>query len=233
MPGSNKSMIPSLEADAVVFDAYGTLFDVASSARRHAGRLGDHWPAFADLWRRKQLEYTWLRSVAGRHTDFWQITSESLDYALAAHRVDDPALRAALLQQYLNLDAYPDVKPALARLRAAGKKTATLSNGTPAMLAAALESAGIGALLESALSVEMAGVFKPHPSVYQLAVDRLGVPANRICFVSANGWDAWAGSAFGFHSVWINRSDAPAERLPGAPAAVVRGVGEVPALLGL
>lgn len=226
-------MIPPLDADAVVFDAYGTLFDVASSARRHAGRLGDRWPAFADLWRRKQLEYTWLRSLMGRHADFWKITDESLDYALAAHEVSDPALRAALLEQYLTLDAYPDVKPALTRLRAAGKKTATLSNGSPAMLAAAIASAGLADLLEPPISVEAVGVFKPHPAVYQLAVDRLGVPAARICFVSANGWDAWAGSAFGFRSIWINRAGAPPERLPGAPEAMVRGAGDIPALLGV
>jgi 2-haloacid dehalogenase len=216
-----------------VFDAYGTLFDVASSAKRHAARVGPDWSAFAELWRAKQLQYTWLRSLMGRHVDFWHVTGEALDYALAAFKRDDPALRAALMEQYLALDAYADVKPALERLRGAGKRTATLSNGSPTMLIAALNSAGLAQLMDPPLSVEAVAAYKPHPSVYKLAVERLGAPAERICFVSANGWDAWAGAAFGFRAVWINRAGAPPEQLPGAPAATVRGVAEVPALLGL
>ena len=223
----------AFDVDAVVFDAYGTLFDVASSAKRHAARVGPDWPAFAELWRAKQLQYTWLRSLMGKHVDFWHVTGEALDYALAAFKRDDPALRAALMEQYLALDAYADVKPALERLRGAGKRTATLSNGSPTMLIAALNSAGLAQLMEPPLSVEAVGVYKPHPSVYKLAAERLGAPAERICFVSANGWDAWAGAAFGFRAVWINRAGAPPEQLPGAPAATVSGVAEVPALLGL
>jgi 2-haloacid dehalogenase len=223
----------AIDADAVVFDAYGTLFDVASSAKRHAPKLGADWAAFAELWRAKQLQYTWLRSLMGAHADFWHVTGEALDYALAAFRRDDPVLRAALMEQYLALDAYADVRPALETLRKAGKRAATLSNGTPTMLISALNAAGIAQLLEPPLSVEAAGVYKPHPAVYRLAVDRLGVAAARICFVSANGWDAWAGAAVGFKAVWIDRAGAPPENLPGKPVATVRGVGEVPALLGL
>lgn len=222
-----------LDVDAVVFDAYGTLFDYTSAAQRHAGRLGERWQAFADLWRRKQLEYTWLRSLTGQHTDFWHVTGESLDYALAQFEIDDPGLRAALMQQYLTLAAYPDVRPALTTLRAGGKRTATLSNGSVSMLIAAITGGGLSALLEAPLSVDAVGVFKPHPRVYQFAVDRLAIPAARICFVSANGWDAWAGAAFGFRAVWINRAGAPRERLPGGPVATVSGVGDIPALLGL
>jgi len=225
--------LTALDVDAVVFDAYGTLFDVASSAKRHAARIGPDWMALAELWRAKQLQYTWLRSLMGQHVDFWHVTGEALDYALAAFKRNDPTLRAALMEQYLALDAYADVKPALTALRAAGKRTATLSNGSPTMLIAALNSAGIAQLMEPPLSVEAAGVYKPHPSVYKLAVDRFGAAAGRICFVSANGWDAWAGAAYGFRAVWINRAGAPAEQLPGTPAATVGGVGEVPALLGL
>ena len=223
----------AIAADAVVFDAYGTLFDVASSAKRHAPRLGADWQPFAELWRAKQLQYTWLRSLMGVHADFWHVTGEALDYALAAFRREDPALRAALMEQYLVLDAYTDVKPALQRLREAGKRTVTLSNGSPTMLIAALNAAGISQLMDPPLSVEAVRVYKPHPSVYKLAVDRLGIAAERICFVSANGWDAWAAAAYGMRAVWINRVDAPPESLPGRPEAVVRGVGEVPALLGL
>lgn len=226
-------MTMRLDVDAVVFDAYGTLFDYASAAQRHAGRLGERWQAFADSWRRKQLEYTWLRSLTGQHTDFWHVTGESLDYAMAQFGIDDAGLRAALMQQYLTLSAYPDVRPALTTLRAGGKRTATLSNGSVSMLIAAITGAGLSALLESPLSVDAVGVFKPHPRVYQLAVDRLALPAPRICFVSANGWDAWAGAAFGFRAVWINRNGAPPERLPGGPTATVSGVGDIPDLLGL
>jgi 2-haloacid dehalogenase len=225
--------VTALDVDAVVFDAYGTLFDVASSAKRHAARVGADWQAFAELWRAKQLQYTWLRSLMSKHADFWHVTGEALDYTLAAFKRDDPVLRAALMEQYLALDAYADVKPALEKLRAAGKRTATLSNGSPTMLIAALNSAGIAQLMDPPLSVEAVGVYKPHPRVYKLAVDRLGAASERICFVSANGWDAWAGAVFGFRAVWINRAGAPREQLPGEPAATVRGVGEIPALLGL
>ncbi len=226
-------MSGKIEADAVVFDAYGTLFDVASAARRNATKLGTDWAGFAATWRRKQLEYTWLRTLIGQHLDFWHITGESLDYAMAAHGITDLGLRAALMEQTLALDAYPDVKPALQRLRDAHKKAVILSNGTPSMLIAAISSAGLASLMEAPLSVESVGVFKPHPRVYQLAVDRLAVPAARICFVSANGWDAWAGAAFGFKAIWINRAQAPAERLPGSPAATIGNVGEILDLLGV
>ena len=218
---------------ACVFDAYGTLFDVHSPIARLAGEIGPKAADLSRLWRQKQLEYTWLRSLMGVHADFWHVTGEALDYALAAFRREDPALRAALMEQYLALDAYTDVKPALQRLREAGKRTATLSNGSPTMLIAALNAAGIAQLMEPPLSVEAVRVYKPHPSVYKLAVDRLGIAAERICFVSANGWDAWAAAAYGMRAVWINRLDAPRESLPGRPEAVVRGVGEIPALLGL
>ena len=142
-----------IDADAVVFDAYGTLFDVASSAKRHAARVGAEWQGFAELWRAKQLQYTWLRSLMGAHADFWHVTGEALDYALAAFRRDDPALRAALMEQYLALDAYADVRPALETLRRAGKRTATLSNGSPTMLISALNSAGLAQLVEPPFSV--------------------------------------------------------------------------------
>jgi 2-haloacid dehalogenase len=223
-----------LDVDAVVFDAYGTLFDVGSVARRHAARLGDDWAAFSALWRRKQLEYTWLRTLVGKYTDFWHVTGESLDYALAAHRIVDPGLRAALMEQYLALDPYPDAKPVLTALHAAHKKSVVLSNGTQSMLIAAISTARLAGLMESPLSVESVGAFKPHATVYQLAVDRLATPAARIAFVSGNGWDAWAATAFGFRTVWINRDEAPPERLPEpAPTMVLRNLAELPPLLGV
>jgi 2-haloacid dehalogenase len=222
-----------LAPEAVVFDAYGTLFDVASIARRHAGRLGEDWRGFSALWRRKQLEYTWLRSLTGHHADFWHVTGESLDYALDAHRIADPALRAALMEQHLVPDAFPDARPSLAALKARGMKCVILSNGTPSMLIAAIGAAGLAGLMEWPLSVESVGTFKPQPAVYRLVLERLALPASRIAFVSANGWDAWAASAFGLPTVWVNRDDAPHDRLPGpGPGAVIRGLDALPPLLG-
>jgi 2-haloacid dehalogenase len=218
---------------ACVFDAYGTLFDYSSAAERCKSALGDDWQPLADLWRRKQIEYTWLRSLMGRHIDFWHVTGESLDYALQAMKRQDPVLRSTLMQQYLNLDAYPEVPEMLRRLKAAGMKTAILSNGSPTMLTAAVSGAKLTALLDDSLSVESVGVYKPHPSVYQLAVDKLGVPATRICFMSSNGWDAAGAAAFGFRVVWVNRGGMPQENLPATPERQIKTLAELPALLGI
>ncbi len=218
---------------ACVFDAYGTLFDVHSAVGRSGGALGDKAGPVSALWRQKQLEYTWLRSLMGAYADFWQITGEGLDYALAANQIDDPGLRQRLMDLYLSLDAYPDVPGALGQLRAAGKKTAILSNGSPDMLQAAVGSAKLGDLLDAALSVDELRVFKPDARVYQLAVDRLGVEAGRICFVSTNGWDAAGSAHFGFNVAWLNRFSQPPERLPGKPAAIIESLAELPDLLGI
>ncbi|MHA1151900.1 MAG: haloacid dehalogenase type II [Alphaproteobacteria bacterium] len=218
---------------ACVFDAYGTLFDVHSAVGRSGGALGDKAGAVSALWRQKQLEYTWLRSLMGAYVDFWQVTGEGLDYALAANGVEDAELRRRLMDLYLNLDAYPDVPDALDRLRAGSKKTAILSNGAPNMLRAAVETADLSGRLDAVLSVDELGVFKPDPQVYQLAVDRLGVEAGRICFVSTNGWDAAGAAHFGFKVAWLNRFGQQPERLPGPPAAVIETLAELPDLLGL
>ena len=217
---------------ACVFDAYGTLFDVHSAVAGLRDRLGGQGDALSQLWRTKQLEYTWLRALMARHADFWQVTGEALDHALARTRVD-PAVRAPLLQAYLTLDAYPEVPDVLRRLRAGGLKTAILSNGEPKMLAAGARSAGIDGLLDAVLSVETVGVFKPDPRVYQLAVDRLGVPADAIAFQSSNAWDVHGAACFGLRPVWINRQSAPPERLPGAPEHTLEDLSGLPALLGL
>ena len=214
-----------------VFDAYGTLFDVASGVQRCADVLGDRAPRLAALWRDKQLQYSWLRAVQDRHADFWQVTADALDFALDTLRVTDHALRAQLMQHYLTLDAYPDVLPVLRRLRDSGLTTAILSNGSPAMLAAAVTGSGLADLLVQVLSVEEVGVYKPDSRVYQLAVDRLAIPAPEIAFISSNGWDAWAASAFGMKVLWCNRSGQTGERLPGAPDHEIRSLAELPPLL--
>ncbi len=221
------------DVGACVFDAYGTLFDVHSAVGRGGGSLGDKAQPVSALWRQKQLEYTWLRSLMKAHVDFWRVTGDGLDYALAANGVDDPALRDRLMDLYLSLDAYPDVKPALEQARAGGKKTAILSNGSPKMLQAAVDSAGLGDLLDEALSIEDVGIYKPDSRVYQLAVDRLGVAGGRICFVSTNGWDAHGAANFGFKVAWLNRFGQQPEKLPGEPSAVITTLAELPGLLGL
>jgi 2-haloacid dehalogenase len=217
---------------ACVFDAYGTLFDVHSAVGRLRGRIGTHADEVSQLWRTKQLEYTWLRALMGRHADFWEVTGDALDYALARTGIDG-AVREPLMQAYLSLDAYPEVAGVLRRLQGAGLKLAILSNGSPAMLAAAIEHAGIGALLDAVLSVEEVGVYKPDPRVYRLAVDRLAVRADQIAFQSSNAWDVSGAGCFGLRPVWINRMRAPAERLPGKAERELQDLSGLPGLLGV
>jgi 2-haloacid dehalogenase len=218
---------------ACVFDAYGTLFDVGSAAAAcRDSSLGERAAALGALWREKQLQYTWLRAVQGRHADFWQVTGDALDFALETLEIGDPQLRDRLMNLYLRLTAYAEVPQALARLRAAGFGIAILSNGSPGMLRAAVEAGGISATVDTVLSVEEVGVYKPHPSVYQLAVDRLALAPSSICFLSANAWDAYAASAFGLRVVWCNRQRQRPERLPGRPEHEITSLADLPALLG-
>lgn len=216
---------------ACVFDAYGTLFDFGSAAARCADVLGDKTAALTALWRDKQLQYTWLRAAQHRHADFRTVTRDALDYALDTLELRSDALRDRLMDLYLNLEAFADVRPTLDLLKRRGFTTAILSNGTPAMLDAVVSAAGLDALLDAVLSVEEVSVFKPDPRVYQLAVDRLGTPAASIVFQSSNAWDAYAASAFGMKVVWCNRYGQRAERLPGRPDAEVRSLAELPPLL--
>jgi 2-haloacid dehalogenase len=224
--------MPALSgARAAVFDAYGTLFDVASAAEAHRAALGDRWAPLAELWRAKQLQYTWLRSLMGRHADFRAVTADALDFALEALGVAAPGLRERLLASYERLAAYPDARATLERLRAGGLRTAILSNGEPRMLASAVDSAALGDLLDAVLSIEEVGIYKPHPSVYRLAADRLGVAPGEIVFVTANGWDAAGAKAFGFRVAWCNRARQPVDRLGVAPDAVIAQLAELPALV--
>jgi 2-haloacid dehalogenase len=217
---------------ACVFDAYGTLFDFASAAASCRDVLGDKAAALTALWRDKQLQYTWLRGLQGRHADFWLVTGDALDFAIETLGLGDGALRKRLMDLYLALDAFPEVRNVLQRLKKAGFKTAILSNGSPQMLKAVVDNARLGGLLDAVLSVEEVGVFKPHPAVYQLAVKRLGIEASAIAFQSSNAWDAHAASAFGMKVVWCNRYRQRPERLPGAPDRELRSLAELPALVG-
>ncbi|HEX2827396.1 MAG TPA: haloacid dehalogenase type II [Burkholderiales bacterium] len=216
---------------ACVFDAYGTLFDVNSAAEREANALGAKWQPLSELWRAKQLQYTWLRSLGGRYVDFRQVTGEALDFAMESHGLNDADLRERLMALYLRLGAYADVTGTLSRLKASGLKLAILSNGSPSMLSAAVANAGIAGLLDDVLSVADVGVYKPHPSVYKLAVDRLHVAPVEICFVSSNGWDAFSAKAFGFRVVWCNRTRQPPERMPSNPDAEIATLAALPDLV--
>ena len=225
-------VLPLRGVQGCVFDAYGTLFDFAAAARNCRDVLGDDIDRLTALWRDKQLQYTWLRAAQGRHADFWQVTGDALDFALETLGVTKPGLRDRLMSLYLTLDPFPEVSGVLARLKAAGMRTAILSNGSPAMLDAAVKAAKLETLLDAVLSVEEVGVYKPHPKVYQLAVDRLGIPASAISFQSSNAWDAYAASAFGMQVVWCNRYGQRCERLPGSPNREIRSLTDLPALVG-
>ena len=170
---------------ACVFDAYGTLFDVHSAVGKHKFRLGDIADQVSMLWRTKQLEYTWLRSLMGHHADFWQVTRDALDFAFDMHGINDPDLHRDLMRAYLNLDCYPEVSEALSILKSRGFRLAILSNGTPAMLEAAVKNSGIEELIEKSFSVEAVGIFKPDPRVYQIAVDGMNVRSEEIIFQSS------------------------------------------------
>lgn len=217
---------------ACVFDAYGTLFDVNSAAAQAKHELGEHWQALAELWRAKQLQYTWLRGLMGRHADFWQVTGDALDYAMASLEISDAQTRERLMGLYLRLAAYPEVKGTLLRLIEAGMKLAILSNGEPKMLASAAQNSGIEELLDAVLSVEAVKVFKPHPHVYRLAEERFGLPAQAICFVSSNGWDAYAAKAYGYRVVWCNRFAQAPERIPSPPDAEIDTLARLPEIVG-
>jgi len=222
------------EIDALVFDAYGTLFDVHSVTALAEVLVPGHGSALSQLWRAKQLEYTWLQTLmatpAHPREDFATVTAKALDYALAALRVElAPADRRQLLDGYLTLSPFPDVGSALAAL--APRPRWILSNGTLAMLEPVVRHAGIDADIDGVLSVDAAGVYKPSPRVYQLAADRLRLPLSRIGFVSSNGWDAIGAKAFGFTAFWINRTGAPVDRHGPAPDRVISTLGDLPALL--
>jgi 2-haloacid dehalogenase len=213
-----------------VFDAYGTLFDYASAVARCDAALSSSRDRLNSLWREKQLQYTWLRTLQGRYVDFWQVTGDALDFALEALGLSNAGLRERLMDSYMTLDAFPEVLGVLERLKEKGIRTAILSNGSHRMLRAAVSSSRLEPLLDAVLSVEDVGVYKPHPRVYQLAVDRLGVSPQEISFQSSNAWDAWAASAFGMRTVWCNRYGQVPERLPGRPDYQVRSLADLPFL---
>ena len=219
---------------ACVFDAYGTLFDVTAAAAHLKDELGGKDAKLAEIWRLKQLQYSWLRSLMGGcYVEFWQVTQDGLDFAMEAVGLKDDALRQKLLDLYWKLDSYPEVPAMLKALKDGGLSTAILSNGSPDMLDGAVQSAGIGDRLDAVLSVDGHGFYKPRPEIYEMVTERFGIAPQEVCFMSSNGWDAAAAACFGFQVCWVNRTGQPQERLPGEPKKILKDLSELPPLLGL
>lgn len=223
-PSNRLGMSPSI----YVFDAYGTLFDVHAAVRRHAEAIGPDAERLSALWRAKQLEYSWVRTLLGRYRDFWDLTERALDYAFATLPSADPALKPRLLDAYRTLESYPEVPNLIRRLRREGKQTAILSNGTPDMLASAVAAAGLEGFFDAVLSVDPIGAYKTDTRAYELATTQFRVSPEAISFQSSNRWDIAGATAFGFRTVWINRSGAPDEYPDLPPAAVLPSLEGLP-----
>ena len=225
--------VPLPGIEMCVFDAYGTLFDFNSAVARHRRAVGPSADALSELWRTKQIQYTWLRNAMGAYAPFWQVTGEALDHCLAAQRIADPAARERLMGAYLALEPFPEAPGMLACLTRAGMRTAILSNGNPGMLDPMVRASGLASHFEAVLSVEEATVFKPDPRAYRLVEARCGVTPDKVCFLSSNCWDAHGAAQFGFRTVWVNRTGAPNDNLPGTLSAEIRDLSELPDLIGV
>ncbi|MBI2716065.1 MAG: haloacid dehalogenase type II [Rhizobiales bacterium] len=200
-----------------VFDAYGTLFDVHAAIARFCGEAGPDADRMSEIWRGKQLEYTWTLTLAGHYTDFWTLTERALDFALARVPSVNKALKQRLLDAYFKLDAFPDARAALRALKQKGNKTGILSNGSPNMLKGAVDAAGIGGDLDAVLSVDVLKMFKPRPEVYRLVTEHYRCAPSEVTFVSSNRWDVMAGVSVGFRGLWVNRGKMPDEYLDFSP----------------
>jgi 2-haloacid dehalogenase len=207
--------------EVYVFDAYGTLFDVHSAIARHRAAAGPDADRFSDMWRTKQLEYSWTLTLAGQYLDFWTLTERALDYAFARFPSVDRALRQKLLDAYFKLDAFTDARAALENLKAHGLKTAILSNGSPPMLEAAVAASGMANVLDAVLSVDAVRAYKPRPDIYALVTTRFAVKPQQVAFVSSNRWDVMGAAAFGFHPFWVNRAKMPDEYPEQPPLRVI------------
>ena len=213
-----------MSTQVFAFDAYGTLFDTHAAIARHEAAIGPEASRVSEIWRSKQLEYSWTLALAGRYLDFWVLTQRALDYALERCPTVDKGLRPQLLAAYFTLDAYADARSTVEQLKAQGYRTAILSNGSPKMLAAAVERAGLGPALDAVLSVEAAGTFKPRPEGYALLTRTFAVGSGAVTLVSSNRWDIMGAAAFGFRAIWINRSASPDEYPEAPPAATLQAL---------
>ena len=191
---------------AIVFDAYGTLFDVNSAAEKCKGKIGDKWEDFANFWRTTQLEYTWLRSLMKRHKDFWQVTEDSLDKSIKTFKIDG-SMKSELLNLYKVLSPYPEVKEVLKKLKEKEYRLAVLSNGTPALLSELVKSSNLENIFDDLFSVEEVGIYKPDSKVYDMPVKKYQITADKVVFLSANTWDVSGGGNYGYKAIWVNRNN--------------------------
>ena len=216
---------------ACIFDAYGTLFDVNAACRELSLDVGDKWQDLASLWRLRQVEYTWLRNSMNEYVDFWEITANALDYAMEVLNLKNKKLRDELLELYLKLEAYPEVKEVLEKLRDKKYKTGILSNGSMQMLDSAVKNAKIENLLDAVISVEECKIYKPSSAVYDLVERKIDIPKDKVTFFSSNAWDMHAAANYGFKTIWVNRFDGTLERLPGKPSAIVKSLNNIDELI--
>ena len=210
----------------IIFDAYGTLFDVNSAAEKCKEKIGDKWESFANYWRTTQLEYTWLRSLMKRHKDFWQVTEDSLDKSLLAFKID-PNMRPELLNLYKILNTFPEVKEVLKNLKEKKYKISILSNGTPDLLDSLVKSNDIEKMFDDIFSIEKVGIYKPDEKVYKIPIDKYKVSKNEIAFLSANTWDVSGAGNFGFNSIWVNRNKNIFDKLDYIPHNEINNLKEI------
>jgi len=211
---------------AIIFDAYGTLFDVNSAAEKCKSKIGDKWESFANYWRKTQLEYTWLRSLMGRHKDFWQITEDSLDKSMKAFKINIE-MKSELLDLYKKLLPYPEVKETLEKLKEKKYKLAILSNGTPALLNELVESNNLKNLFDDIFSIEEVKIYKPSLKVYDIPIKKYNIQKEEVAFLSANTWDVSGGGNYGFSSVWVNRNNSIFDNLDYKPSIEIKNLKEL------
>ena len=208
---------------AIVFDAYGTLFDVNSAAEKCKGKIGDKWEGFANFWRTTQLEYTWLRSLMKRHKDFWQITEDSLDKSMKAFKIDS-SMKNELLNLYKVLSPYPEVKEVLKSLKAKEYKLSILSNGTPSLLNELVKSNSLDNVFNDIFSIEEVGIYKPDSKVYDIPVKKYKIQNEEVAFLSANTWDVSGGGNYGYSSIWVNRNNNIFDNLDYKPKLEIKNL---------
>ena len=211
---------------AIIFDAYGTLFDVNSAAEKCKDKIGDKWEGFANYWRTTQLEYTWLRSLMDRHKDFWQVTEDSLDKSMKAFKIDN-SMRSKLLDLYKILSTFPEVKEVLNNLKEKNYKLAILSNGTPSLLNELVKSNNLDSIFDDIFSIEEVGIYKPSSKVYDIPIKKFKIQKDEVVFLSANTWDVSGGGNYGYYSVWVNRNNNIFDSLDYIPQNQVKNLGEL------
>jgi 2-haloacid dehalogenase len=224
---------PLTGIEICVFDAYGTLYDFNSAVARHRDAIGPKADALSEMWRTKQVQYTWLRNSMSAYAPFWQVTGEALDHCLATVGVTDKSVREKLMSAYLSLDPFPEVPAMLDKLKKAGKRLAILSNGNPEMLDPMVKASGLADKFEAVISVDAAKVFKVDPKTYDLVKKQTGVTSDKVCFLSSNCWDAHGAALYGFKTLWVNRSGVPEDNLPGTVVAHIKDLSHLPVLIGV